>query len=253
MNGTNNISKGKVYICGAGPGNPDLITKKCWDLLKRCDIILYDRLVGRGILELIPERTPKIYVGRASGDPTTNQLKTNQVMLQYVLEGKNVLRLKGGDPFIFGRGGEEAEFLNENAIDFEIIPGISSAIGSAVYSGIPLTHRQFSSSVAIVTGHEDPTKKEKSVRWDKLATAVDTIVILMGVENLESIMRNLIKYGLSKYTKIAVIQNGTLKDQKVIIGNFNDIRKKMDDASIKPPAVIIIGEVVSLADKIKWN
>jgi uroporphyrin-III C-methyltransferase len=253
MNGTNSISKGKVYICGAGPGNPDLITKKCWDLLKRCDIILYDRLVGRGILELIPESTPKIYVGRASGDPTTNQLKTNQVMLQYVLEGKNVLRLKGGDPFIFGRGGEEAEFLNENAIDFEIIPGISSAIGSAVYSGIPLTHRQFSSSVAIVTGHEDPTKKEKSVRWDKLATAVDTIVILMGIENLESIMRNLIKYGLSNYTKIAVIQNGTLKDQKVIIGNFTDIRKKMDDASIEPPAVIIIGEVVSLADKIKWN
>src|SRR5215213_4463785 len=193
MNGTNYKSKGKVYICGAGPGNPDLI------------------------------------------------------------EGKNVLRLKGGDPFIFGRGGEEAEFLNENAIDFEIIPGISSAIGSAVYSGIPLTHRLFSSSVAIVTGHEDPTKKEKSVRWDKLAMAVDTIVILMGVENLESIMQNLVNHGLSNDTKIAVIQNGTLKDQKVIIGNFSNIRKKMDDASIKPPAVIIIGEVVSLSDKIKWN
>ena len=253
MNGTNNKSKGKVYICGAGPGNPDLITKKCWDLLKQCDIVLYDRLVGKGILELIPENTPKIYVGRAAGDPTSNQLKTNQVMLQHVLEGKNVLRLKGGDPFIFGRGGEEAEFLNENAIDFEIIPGVSSAIGSAVYSGIPLTHRQFSSSVAIVTGHEDPTKKEKSVSWDKLATAVDTIVILMGIENLESIMGDLINYGLSNDTKIAVIQNGTLKDQKVIIGNFDNIRKKMDDAYIKPPAVIIIGEVVSLADKIKWN
>jgi uroporphyrin-III C-methyltransferase len=252
MNGTNNKSKGKVYICGAGPGNPDLITKRCWDLLKHCDIILYDRLVGREILELIPESTPKIYVGRSAGDPTTNQVKTNKVMLQYALEGKKVLRLKGGDPFIFGRGGEEAEFLNENAIDFEIIPGISSAIGSAVYSGIPLTHRQFSSSVAIVTGHEDPTKKEKSIRWDKLATAVDTIVILMGVENLESIMKNLINYGLSNDTKIAVIQNGTLKKQKVIIGNFSNIRKKMENASIKPPAVIIIGEVVSLSDKIKW-
>lgn len=252
MNGTNNKSKGKVYICGAGPGNPDLITKRCWDLLKNCDIILYDRLVGREILELIPENIPKVYVGRSSGDPTTNQLKTNQVMLQYALEGKKVLRLKGGDPFIFGRGGEEAEFLNENAIDFEIIPGISSAIGSAVYSGIPLTHRQFSSSVAIVTGHEDPTKKEKSIRWEKLATAVDTIVILMGIENLESIIKNLINYGLSNDTKVAVIQNGTLKEQKIIIGNLNNIRKKMDDASIKPPAVIIIGEVVSLSDKIKW-
>jgi uroporphyrin-III C-methyltransferase len=252
MNGTNNKNKGKVYICGAGPGNPDLITKRCWDLLKNCDIILYDRLVGRRILELIPENTPKIYVGRSSGDPTTNQVKTNKIMLQYALEGKKVLRLKGGDPFIFGRGGEEAEFLNENDIDFEIIPGISSAIGSAVYSGIPLTHRQFSSSVAIVTGHEDPTKKEKNIRWDKLAMAVDTIVILMGVENLESIIKNLINYGLSNDTKIAVIQNGTLKEQKVIIGNFRDIRKKIDDASIKPPAVIIIGEVVSLSDKIKW-
>ena len=253
MNGTKNKSKGKVYICGAGPGNPDLITKRCWDLLKICDIILYDRLVGREILELIPENTPKVYVGRSSGDPTTNQVKTNQVMLQYALEGKKVLRLKGGDPFIFGRGGEEAEFLNENAVDFEIIPGISSAIGSAVYSGIPLTHRQYSSSIAIVTGHEDPTKKEKSIKWDKLATAVDTIVILMGVENLESIIQNLVNHGLSNDTKIAVIQNGTLEDQKVIIGNFSNIRKKMNDASIKPPAVIIIGEVVSLADKIKWN
>ena len=252
MNGTKNKSKGKVYICGAGPGNPDLITKRCWDLLKNCDIILYDRLVGREILELIPENTPKVYVGRSSGDPTTNQVKTNQVMLQYALEGKKVLRLKGGDPFIFGRGGEEAEFLNENAVDFEIIPGISSAIGSAVYSGIPLTHRQYSSSVAIVTGHEDPTKKEKSIKWHKLATAVDTIVILMGVENLESIIKNLINHGLSTDTKIAVIENGTLKEQKIIIGNFNNIRKKMNDASLKPPAVIIIGDVVSLSDKIKW-
>ena len=260
MNGTNynnnninnNINNGKIYICGAGPGNPDLITKKCWDLLKQCDIILYDRLVGDEILELIPNDTPKIYVGRASGDPTTNQMKTNKIMLQYALEGKKVLRLKGGDPFIFGRGGEEAEFLNENHIDFEIVPGISSAIGSAVYSGIPLTHRQFSSSVAIVTGHEDPTKKEKSVSWDKLATAVDTIVILMGVERLESIIKNLINSGLSEDTKISVIQNGTLKNQKVIVGNFNNIKKRMDEALIKPPAVIIIGEVVSLSDKIKW-
>src|SRR5262245_32567386 len=142
MNGTNGKNKGKVYICGAGPGNKDLITIKCWDLIKHCEIILYDRLVGREILDLIPEGTSKIYVGRSSGYTTTNQIKTNQIMLQYALDGKKVLRLKGGDPFIFGRGGEEAEFLNEHAIEFEIVPGISSAIGSSVYSGIPLTHRQ---------------------------------------------------------------------------------------------------------------
>jgi uroporphyrin-III C-methyltransferase len=252
MNGTNVKNKGKVYICGAGPGNKDLITIKCWDLINQCDIILYDRLVGREILELIPDSTIKIYVGRSSGDPTTNQIKTNQIMLQYSLEGKTVLRLKGGDPFIFGRGAEEAEFLNENAIEFEIVPGISSAIGSSVYSGIPLTHRQHSSSVAIVTGHEDPTKQEKSVRWDKLATAVDTIVILMGIENLESIIKILMNNGLHSNTKIAVIQNGTLQEQKVIVGNFTNIKKKMEESSITPPAVIIIGEVVSLSDIINW-
>lgn len=252
MNGIKNKKYGKVYICGAGPGDPSLITVKCLDLIKNSDIVLYDRLVSSSILKLIPESTPKVYVGRSSGDPTTNQFKTNQFMLQHALSGKQVLRLKGGDPFIFGRGGEEAEFLYENAIDFEIIPGISSAIGAAIYSGIPLTHRKFSSSVAIVTGHEDPMKEEKSVRWDKLATAVDTIVILMGIEKLEYILNKLKNNGLSDETKIAVIEKGTLKDQKIIISDFKDIRKKMKNASIKPPAVIIIGEVVSLSERIRW-
>ena len=252
MNGIKNKKNGKVYICGAGPGDPSLITMRCWDLIKKCDVILYDRLVSSGILKLIPKDKAKVYVGRTSGDPTTNQFKTNQIMLQYALEGKKVLRLKGGDPFIFGRGGEEAEFLNENAIYFEIIPGISSAIGAAIYSGIPLTHRKYSSSIAIVTGHEDPTKEEKTVRWDKIATGVDTIVILMGVEKLESILKKLQKYGLSEETKIAVIEKGTLKDQKIIVGNFNNIKKKIETAAIKPPAVIIIGEVVSLSERIRW-
>lgn len=252
MSGIKNKKSGKVYIGGAGPGDPSLITVKCLDLIKNCDIILYDRLVSSEILKLIPQDTTKVYVGRSSGDPTINQFKTNQIMLQHALKGKQVLRLKGGDPFIFGRGGEEAEFLNENAIEFEIIPGISSAIGAAIYSGIPLTHRKFSSSVAIVTGHEDPVKEEKSVRWDKIATAVDTIVILMGVEKLDSILKKLKKHGLSGKTKIAVIEKGTLKNQKIIIGNFNDIRKKMINASINPPAVIIIGEVVSLSERLRW-
>ncbi len=252
MNGIKNKKYGKVYICGAGPGDPSLITVKCLDLIKNSDIVLYDRLVSSSILKLIPKNTPKVYVGRSSGDPTTNQFKTNQFMLQHALSGKQVLRLKGGDPFIFGRGGEEAEFLYENAIDFEIIPGISSAIGAAIYSGIPLTHRKFSSSVAIVTGHEDPMKEEKSVRWDKLATAVDTLVILMGIEKLEYILNKLKNNGLSDETKIAVIEKGTLKDQKIIISDFKDIRKKMKNASIKPPAVIIIGEVVSLSERIRW-
>src|SRR5919112_434933 len=223
---------GKIYICGAGPGDPKLLTIRALELINKSDVILYDRLIGNGIVKLFPKETEKVYVGRNIGDPTTHQNKTNELMLEHSRKGKQVLRLKGGDPFIFGRGGEEAEFLNENAIDFEIIPGISSAIGAAIYSGIPLTHRKFSSSVAIVTGHEDPTKEEKSVRWDKIATAVDTIVILMGVEKLESILQKLKKHGLSDETKIAVIEKGTLQDQKIIIGDFKNIHKKLKNASI---------------------
>lgn len=253
MSGTKKLANGTVYICGAGPGDPKLITLRCKELIEKCDVILYDRLVSDGILNIIPEEKIKIYVGRASGDPTTNQVNTNQIMLQYALEGKQVLRLKGGDPFIFGRGGEEAEFLYENHISFEIIPGITSAIGSAIYAGIPLTHRKFSSSVAIVTGHEDPLKEEKSVKWEKLATAVDTIVILMGIENLSKIINTLIINGLNQDTNIAIIERGTLENQKMIVGKLSNIIQKIKHSSIKPPAVILIGEVVSLSEKLNWT
>src|SRR5574339_669031 len=245
--------KGKVYICGAGPGDPNLLTLKAAKLLSTCDVILYDRLVNKRIIEMASQHSKKVYVGRESGDPTTNQLNTNERMLKFANDGKKVLRLKGGDPFIFGRGGEEAEFLFENSIRFEIVPGISSAIASAIYSGIPLTHRKFSSSVAIVTGHEDPTKEEKSVRWDKLAKSVDTIVILMGIENLPKIIGKLIHHGLDKDTKVAIIERGTLQDQKIVIGNASNIIEKMKESSIKPPAVIVIGEVVSLSERIGWR
>ena len=253
MSGTKKLTKGTVFICGSGPGDPKLITVRCKELIEKCDVILYDRLVGNEILKLIPEHTLKVYVGRASGDPTTNQANTNKIMLNYAREGKQVLRLKGGDPFIFGRGGEEAEFLTENQIPFEIVPGISSAIGSAIYAGIPLTHRKFSSSVAIVTGHEDPLKGEKSVKWDKLATAVDTIVILMGIENISKIIDRLINNGLNEETDIAIIERGTLPDQKIIVGKLSNIIQKMDKSSIKPPAIILIGDVVSLSQKLRWT
>ena len=151
--------KGKVYICGAGPGDPDLLTLKAYKLLSKCDVILYDRLVNKRILKLASQNSKKVYVGRESGDPSTSQDITNELMMKYAQEGQKILRLKGGDPFIFGRGGEEAEFLSYNNIKFEIIPGITSALGSAAYAGIPLTHRRFASSVIVVTGHEDPKKK----------------------------------------------------------------------------------------------
>src|SRR5919107_2524473 len=247
MSKINNIpnnceTTGKIFICGAGPGDPKLLTIKALELIKESDIILYDRLIGKDIIKLFPENTEKVYVGRNIGDPTSHQKRTNELMIEYSKRGMNVLRLKGGDPFIFGRGGEEAEFLKSNNIPFEIIPGITSGIGAAIYSGIPLTHRKYSSSVAFVTGHEDPEKKTPIVKWDKIATAVDTIVILMGVEKLDVILKKLKKHGLSDETKIAVIEKGTLEDQKIIISDFKNIRKKMKSASIKPPAVIIIGE-----------
>jgi len=161
-NNTDNIDNtGKIFICGAGPGDPKLLTIRALDLINESDVILYDRLIGKDIIKLFPEHVEKVYVGRGIGDPTTHQNKTNELMQEYSKKGKKVLRLKGGDPFIFGRGGEEAEFLKSNNILFEIIPGITSGIGAAIYSGIPLTHRNYSSSVAFVTGHEDPEKKHR--------------------------------------------------------------------------------------------
>ncbi|HEY0580117.1 MAG TPA: uroporphyrinogen-III C-methyltransferase, partial [Candidatus Nitrosocosmicus sp.] len=180
------------------------------------------------------------------------QNKTNELMLEYSKQGKKILRLKGGDPFIFGRGGEEAEFLKSNNIPFEIIPGITSGIGAAIYSGIPLTHRKYSSSVAFVTGHEDPEKKTPVVRWEKLFDAVDTVVIYMGTEKLELIIEKIRNGSIKDNTKVAIIQNGTLKNQRVITGEISNIVKKAKHEDIKPPAIIIIGDIINLNEKIKW-
>jgi uroporphyrin-III C-methyltransferase len=243
---------GKVFICGAGPGDPTLITVKAAELLRTCEVVLYDRLVSDEIINLIPSTCKKLCVGRTVGDAPTHQDVTNQLMIDYVRRGKKVLRLKGGDPCIFGRGGEEAEFLFKNNVEFEIIPGISSAIGSAEYAGIPLTHRQFSSALAIVTGHEDPEKIEPLVKWDKLASAVDTIVILMGVAAIEKISRRLIESGMNKNVEVAIVENGTVEKQRIIKGTLHNIVNKINDAKVKSPAVIIIGKVVSLQENLSW-
>ncbi len=244
----------QVYICGAGPGNPKLLTIRALELINFVDVILYDRLIGQEIINLFPEQTEKVYVGRNIGDPTTHQDKTNDLMLEYVKKGKKVLRLKGGDPFIFGRGGEEAEFLKENSIKYEIVPGITSGIGAANYSGIPLTHRKYGSSVAFVTGHEDPEKKTPEVKWEKLFDAVNTVVIYMGTEKLDTIIEKIRKSdNVDEDTGVAIIENCTLRTQKVITGKLNNIVRKAKEQSIKPPAIIIIGDVVNLNEKIQWN
>lgn len=243
---------GIVYICGAGPGDPKLLTLRAFDLIKQSEVILYDRLVGEEIINLFPTDAEKIYVGRNVGDPTTHQDKTNQLMLKYAKMGRKVLRLKGGDPFIFGRGGEEAEILKENNIPFEIIPGITSGIGAAIYSGIPLTHRKYGSAVAFVTGHEDPDKKTPEVRWEKLLQAVDTVVIYMGTEKLNIIIEK-IKTGINNANiPVAIIQNGTLKNQRIIKGNLENIIEMASEAKVKPPAIVIIGNIVNLNETINW-
>ena len=244
---------GKVFIVGAGPGDPKLITLKAVESIKSADIVLYDRLVSKKIVAMIPKRAEKMYVGRDVGDDYKHQDTTNDMMVKFAKQNKNVVRLKGGDPFIFGRGGEEAEFLRQHNVKYEIIPGITSGIGSAEYSGIPLTHRKYASSVVFVTGHEDAKKSEGVVEWKKLAKAVDTIVIMMGLSRLEIISKQLISGGLSKNTPVAVIQNGTTDEHRMIKGTLSNISKKVIQAKIKPPSIVVVGKVVSLSDKIGWR
>lgn len=244
---------GKVFIVGAGPGDPKLITLKAVEAIKSSDVVLYDRLVSKKIVSMIPKKSQKLYVGRDVGDDYKHQDTTNDMMVKFAKKNKNVVRLKGGDPFIFGRGGEEAEFLKKHNIKYEIIPGITSGMGSAEYSGIPLTHRNYASSVVFVTGHEDAKKKEGVVDWKRLAKSVDTIVIMMGLSRLEIISKKLISGGLDKNTPVAVIQNGTTDEHKMIKGTLSNISKKVKEAKVKPPTIIIVGKVVKLSDKIGWR
>jgi uroporphyrin-III C-methyltransferase len=244
---------GMVYLVGAGPGDHKLLTLRAVELIKKADVVLYDRLVSKKIISMIPKKTQKLYVGREVGDDYKHQDDTNLQMVKFAKSNKNVVRLKGGDPFIFGRGGEEAEYLKKFKIKFEIIPGITSGIGSAVYSGIPLTHRKYSSSVVFVTGHEDPGKTKNPVQWKKLAKSVETIVIMMGLSRIGIISKQLVSGGLSKTTPVAVIQKGTNDDQKILIGNLSNITQKIKDHNITPPSIIIIGNVVKLHKTIAWR
>ena len=244
---------GKVYLVGAGPGDSKLITLRAVELIQNADAVLYDRLVSKKIISMIPKTAEKVYVGRSVGDDTKHQDSTNDLMIKYAKSKKQVVRLKGGDPIIFGRGGEEAEFLRKHKVRYEIVPGITSGIGSATYAGIPLTHRKYASSVVFVTGHEDPEKKNESVKWKKLAKSVDTIVIMMGLSRLGIICQQLVKGGMDKSTPVAVIQNGTTSKQKMITGTLANISKKVKDNKIKPPSNIIIGKVVDLHKTIGWK
>ncbi|HZK43673.1 MAG TPA: uroporphyrinogen-III C-methyltransferase [Syntrophomonadaceae bacterium] len=244
--------KGLVYLVGAGPGDPGLFTLKGKTVLEKADVIIYDRLVSSRILAFAPSNAELIYVGKISGNHAMSQDEINALLVQKAKAAKVIVRLKGGDPFLFGRGGEEALYLRENGIDFEIVPGITSAISVPAYAGIPVTHRDSTSSLTIVTGHEKPGKHESSINWNELANSVSTVVFLMGVENLEYITESLINAGKDPRTPIALIRWGTLPEQEILTGNLEDIVIQVKNVGFKPPAVIVVGEVVNLREKLSW-
>ena len=247
-----NTKPGNVYLIGAGPGDPGLMTLKGKEILSSADVIIYDYLANKRFLEYGKPEAELIYVGKKGGDHTMGQADINRLIVEKSKSGKSVARLKGGDPFIFGRGGEEAQELVAEGVPFEVVPGITSAISVPAYAGIPLTHRDYTATVAFVTGHEEPLKDESNIRWDKLATGVGTIVFLMGVGNLSKIARNLIRHGRSPETPAAVIRRGTVAEQKTVTGTLEDIAGKVKEAGLKPPAIIVVGEVVRLRDELNW-
>jgi len=246
------VRKGKVYLVGAGPGDEALLTIKARQILKRADVIVYDRLIARQVLRGLPKRIVRIYVGKRSGTHSLpGQDAISKILITNAEKGKLVVRLKGGDPFLLGRGGEEAQQLRKAGVDFEVVPGVTSALAVPAYAGIPVTHRKFASSVAIVTGHEDP-KKSKRVDWKKLATAVDTIVILMGIDNLQPILESLVEGGRSPESPVAIIERGTTSRQRVTVGNIRTMTAQVIERRIAAPAVIVVGDVVNLQKELSW-
>jgi len=243
----------KVYLVGAGPGDPKLITLRGKELLAEADTIIYDYLANPLLLAFAKDSAERIYVGKKGGSRSElHQDQINQQMIDAAKAGKMVVRLKGGDPFIFGRGGEEADALTSAKIPFEVVPGVTSAIGVPTYAGIPLTHREKGSSVAFITGHEDPTKDEQHLHWEKLATSCDTLVLLMGMANLSAIIAKLIEHGRTPTTPIALIQWGTYPTQKTLTGTLDTIEAQAKQTKIKPPAVMVVGEVVALRNQMNW-
>ncbi len=244
--------KGTVYLVGAGPGDPKLLTVKGQEALRAADVVVYDRLVAPRLLHEAKAGARLIYVGKEAGSHSRSQESINRLLVREAKAGRTVVRLKGGDPFVFGRGSEEAMALAKEKIPYEIVPGVTSAIAVPAYAGIPVTDRRYSSSVAILTGHEDPKKKDSAIRWDRLATACDTLVCLMGVSGLPGIVKQLIAHGRKPSTPCAVIEWGTAPRQRTVTAMLKTIVKETARRAIKPPAVLVVGEVVRLRKQLAW-
>ncbi len=248
-----NIRPGKVYLVGAGPGDPGLITVRGKFLLERAEVVVYDYLASRKLLKHVPPTAELIYAGKKGGDTHTHtQDEINRMLIDFASAGKNVIRLKGGDPFIFGRGGEEVEQLAAAGISFEVVPGVTSATAAATYAGIPITHRDYTASVAFLTGHEDPTKEDSNIDWERLSVGAGTIVIYMGIKNLPIIINKLIKFGRDPKTPVAVVRWASTPEQRSVVGTLENITEVVKEAGIKPPSLIIVGEVVKLRKTIDW-
>jgi len=246
------MGKGKVYIVGAGPGDPGLLTLRGKVCLEQADVVLYDHLANPVLLDYAPPQAERIYVGRCGRGRYRHQDEIHRILIQKAREDKQVIRLKGGDPFVFGRGGEEAEMLAEQAIPFEVVPGVTSAVAVPAYAGIPVTHRTMASAVTFVTGHEDPSKGGSVLEWPRLATVDGTLVFLMGAKNLPTIVRRLTEEGKSPETPVALVQWGTYPRQRTVIGTLANIEGKADAAQIQPPTIIVIGSVVKLRQHLNW-
>lgn len=243
---------GKVFLVGAGPGDPKLLTLRGKECLEQADVVLYDYLANPALLDHVPPQADRIYVGRRGRGHYGNQSDINQLIIGHARAGRVVVRLKGGDPFVFGRGGEEAEAVAEAGLPFEVVPGVTAAIAVPAYAGIPVTHRTLASTVTIVTGHEDPSKGESVLEWPRLATADGTLVFLMGMINLPNIVDRLMAEGKAGATPAAVIRWGTRATQRTVVGTLGDIAEKAREAGLEPPTVIVIGEVVRLRGQLNW-
>ena len=237
-----------IYLVGSGPGDPGLFTVKGVRCMEDADAVVYDRLAPEALLEYARPEAEKVYVGKKPGNLTMSQEMINALLVELGRNGKTVVRLKGGDPYIFGRGGEEALALIDAGLPFEVVPGVTSGVAAPAYAGIPVTHRNISTSVAFVTGHEDPTKGRSDVDWSKLAYGADTLVLYMGVGRLAEISKGLIAAGKDQETPVACVRWGTVAEQKTVTGTLEDIADRVAEAGLKPPAIIVVGEVVALRE-----
>ena len=243
---------GHVWLVGAGPGDPGLMTVRGLEALRGADVVVYDRLINPTLLDEAPAEAIRIYAGKLTESHGLAQEDINVLLIAHARRGRSVVRLKGGDPFVFGRGGEEAEALAASAIPFEVVPGVSAAVAVPAYAGIPLTHRRLASSFAVVTGHEDATRGGPHIDWSRLATAVDTLVILMGARSLPRIAATLVSCGRAPSTPVALIRWGTTEAQETMTCTLGDLADPQAALDLRPPLVTVIGDVVSLRDQLRW-